>query len=160
MTVLFVLFIGKTKPSDAEAILALQRRAYRSEAERYGDWGIPPLSQSLAELQKEFDTSAALKAVTDEIIMGSVSAQMAEGIAHIGKLIVEPTAQRRGIGNALLHEIKASFLSAKRFELCTGNRSEDNIRFYRKHGYEITNEKALLPSVTLLFMCKKNAALA
>lgn len=154
------LSICKATPSDAEAILALQRRAYRSEAERYADWGIPPLTQGLAELQEEFDTGAVLKAVTGEIIIGSVRAQMAEGAAHIGKLIVEPAEQRKGIGSALLHTIEASFPSAKRFELFTGSRSEDNIRLYRKHGYEITHEKALSPSVTLLFMSKKNVALA
>jgi hypothetical protein len=40
---------------DADAILALQKLAYQSEAAIYADYTIPPLTQTLEELKAEFD---------------------------------------------------------------------------------------------------------
>ena len=39
--------ITQATAEDAAAILALQRLAYQSEAEVYGDFSIPPLTQTL-----------------------------------------------------------------------------------------------------------------
>jgi hypothetical protein len=57
------LEIMSADPADAGDILALQRLAYQSEARLYGDWDIPPLTQTLAELRAEFATLLVLKAV-------------------------------------------------------------------------------------------------
>ncbi len=46
---------------DAEEILSLQKRAYESGASLYGDWTIPPLTQSLNSLQAEISTGHVLK---------------------------------------------------------------------------------------------------
>lgn len=54
--------IENATSADAEALLALQKRAYQSEAELYGDWKIPPLTQSLAELRQDIETMTVLKA--------------------------------------------------------------------------------------------------
>lgn len=152
------LLIVKAAPKDAEAILTLQREAYQSEARLYNDWTIPPLTQTLEELREEFRTSVVLTAVTNDSLVGAVRAHMAEGVVHIGRLIVTPAEQRKGIGSALLRNVEELFPSAARFELFTGSRSEDNIRLYRKHGYTVTHEETLSPSVTLVFMSKSNAS--
>lgn len=149
-----MLSISEATLEDAEAILMLQREAYQSEARLYNDWNIPPLAQTLSELQEEFRNSVVLKAVSAEGIVGSVRARLVDGVVHIGRLIVSPAIQRQGVGSALLREIEALFPSAVRFELFTGSRSEGNIRLYGKHGYTITHEKVLSPGVTLVFMSK------
>ena len=40
-------------PDDAEAILALQKLAYASEARRYDDWTIPPLVETLDSVRQQ-----------------------------------------------------------------------------------------------------------
>ena len=45
----------RAEKSDAPEILALQKTAYQSEAEIYGDDSLPALQQTLDELQKDFD---------------------------------------------------------------------------------------------------------
>ena len=45
----------RAEKSDAPEILALQKTAYQSEAEIYGDDSLPALQQTLEELQKDFD---------------------------------------------------------------------------------------------------------
>jgi ribosomal protein S18 acetylase RimI-like enzyme len=141
---------------DAPAILELQRQAYQAEALLYNDWSIPPLTQSLAQLKDEFQESVVLKAVSGTSLLGSVRGRAADGVAHIGRLIVAPTAQRRGIGTTLLRGIESAFPHVQRFELFTGSKSEGNIRLYRTHGYVISHERVLSPSVTLVYMSKPN----
>lgn len=45
--------------ADAPEILALQRLAYQAEARLYADWSIPPLTQTLAELEAELAAELA-----------------------------------------------------------------------------------------------------
>ena len=47
----------RAEKSDAPEILALQKTAYQSEAEVYGDDSLPALQQTLEELQNDFDRS-------------------------------------------------------------------------------------------------------
>ncbi|WP_082790098.1 hypothetical protein [Paenibacillus sp. GM2] len=66
--------IAKAERSDLPSILKLQYEAYQSEAEIYGEM-IPPLKQTIGELEEEFDEGIILKAVVHEEIVGSVRAK-------------------------------------------------------------------------------------
>lgn len=146
-------------PLDAPELLALQRLAYQSEARLYGDWNIPPLTQTLEELSDEFARAAILKA-QDEAgrIVGSVRAHMEGGACRIGRLAVHPDAQRQGLGTALLAAVEAAFPKAPRYALFTGSRSEGNLRLYRRLGYAETARRELSPAVTLVFLEKPGPA--
>ena len=48
--------------ADADEILALQKLAYASEAALYDDESLPPLTQTLEQMQAEFDRQVVLKA--------------------------------------------------------------------------------------------------
>ena len=48
--------------ADAPEILALQKMAYQSEVELYGDDSLPALQQTLEELEKDFDRHPAQEA--------------------------------------------------------------------------------------------------
>jgi len=146
--------ITRAVAGDAEAILALQLEAYQSEARLYNDWLIPPLVQTLDELREEFGTSIILKAISDGRLIGSVRASESGGVAHIGRLIVAPDVQGRGIGTALLNAIEACYPPTTSFELFTGSLSVDNIRLYRRHGYSVVREEVLGPTVVVVFMHK------
>lgn len=150
--------VSKASLEDAPAILALQRAAYESEARLYNDWSIPPLQQTLEQLQAEFRVGLVLKAVAGSALLGSVRAQVKGGTVQIGRLVVEPSAQRQGIGSTLLRAIETAFPSAEHFELFTGSRSEANIRLYERHGYAVTHSQELSPNLTLVFMHKSNVA--
>ena len=55
---------------DAEEILTLQKLAYRSEAEIYDDFHIPPLVQTLKSIEKDFGNQFFLKAALSERVKG------------------------------------------------------------------------------------------
>ncbi|ACD93820.1 GNAT family N-acetyltransferase [Trichlorobacter lovleyi] len=141
---------------DAAAILALQQAAYQSEAELYQDWSIPPLTQSLSELQQEIATITVLKACQGTRLVGSVRAvQQEDNSVAIGRLIVLPDLQGQGIGSSLMAAIEAAFPTASRFELFTGSLSLRNIRLYERLGYTVFARKQLSPQVELVFMEKR-----
>ncbi|HNX81608.1 MAG TPA: GNAT family N-acetyltransferase [Candidatus Omnitrophota bacterium] len=120
---------------DAPEILELQKLAYQSEAEIYNDFSLSPLRQTLAEIQKDFETKTFLKAVMNDTIVGSVRAYVRADTCHIGRLIVHPLYQNLGIGQKLLREIESYFGYVKRYELFTSHQSKRNIYFYKKFGY-------------------------
>ena len=145
---------------DAQAILALQRLAYESEARLYDDWSIPPLMQTLESLVAEFQTHTILKAVLDDRLVGSVRYALVDDRVIIGRLIVAPPVQGRGIGSALLRAVEAQAQGAgvRTLSLFTGSRSEANIRLYRRHGYGIVRTEVMSPAVSLVFMEKPCAS--
>ena len=143
--------------ADAAAILRLQRLAYQSEARLYGDDEIPPLTQTAIEIEQEFARVVFLKARADDgSIVGSVRAYERGGTCFIGRLIVHPDHQNQGIGAKLMQEIEARFTHAERFELFTGHRSERNLRFYRRLGYDTFKEERVTDALTLIFLRKSN----
>lgn len=128
---------------DLAAILALQKLSYQTEADRYHDPDLPPLKQTLADLQMEYQHLIFLKATVRKQLVGSVRARIDAGTCHIGKLIVHPHYQRLGIGKRLLHEIESRFEQANRFELFTGDRSEPALNLYQGFGYREFSRKEL-----------------
>jgi len=140
---------------DACEILALQKVAYQTEAKLNNDWTIPPLIQTLSEIQAEFETKVFLKAVREEKIIGSVRGSLVFGTCMVGRLIVHPDYQGRGIGTLLMEGMEKTFSLAERFELFTGTRSIDNIRLYRRLGYQECREEDLSSKVRLVFMEKR-----
>lgn len=147
--------IVQATPDDAGEILALQKTAYRSEAKLNDDWAIPPLIETLAEIKSEFESKIFLKAVRADKIIGSVRAALYSGTCQVGRLIVHPDYQGKGIGTMLMGRIEAAFSGAERFELFTGIKSTDNIRLYRRLGYREYREEDLSPKVRLVFMEKR-----
>ena len=126
--------IIKASIGDSQEILALQKRAYQSEAVRYNNYQIPPLTQTLAELQGQFPTHLILKAVDQGKIIGTVRAYQKDDTCYIGRLAVDPERQNQGLGTALMREVE-KYYSPKRFELFVGAKSEKNIHLYQKLGY-------------------------
>ena len=146
--------IERAQDADAETLLALQKRAYASEARLYDDWSIPPMMQDLDSLRSDIATLTVLKASANGTIVGSVRARVVDGRAQIGRLIVDPPCQRQGIGSALLRAIEAALPDAARFELFTGSLSVGNLRLYERHGYRMRETRKLSERVSVVFLDK------
>lgn len=142
---------------DLNEILKLQKCAFEEVAKKMKNYNLPPLLQTLEEIQIEFKSFIILKYTNKENqIIGSVRASL-DGlkICHVGKLIVHPDYQNRGIGRKLMFEIERYFPKCKRFALFTGEETSNTLHLYRKVGYEIT-EKRIMNSIPMYIMEKKN----
>ncbi len=121
--------------ADLEFILQLQNECYRSEAEIYDDFDIPPLQQTIHSIEQEFQRCKFLKAVFEGVIIGSVRGNFDGETCYVGKLIVKSNFQNKGIGRLLMNSIESFFPDCKRFELFTGHKSTKNLYLYDKLGY-------------------------
>lgn len=146
--------IFRATPDNATEILALQKLAYQSEARIYNDWNIPPLLQTIEEIQDEFKTHMFLKAISEHLIVGSVRARIMENTCYIGKLIVHPKWQSGGIGTRLVTEIERIYRAVSRFELFTGSQSVKNLYLYHKLGYQDFRRESLGDQVELIYLEK------
>ncbi len=147
--------IIRAETNDAEEILALQKRAYRQEAEFYNNFTIQPLTMPLEETVRDFEKCIVLKAVEDGRIIGSVRAHEVNGTVYVAKLMVEPGMQNKGLGTQLMNEIEKSFSRIIRFELFTGYKSAKNIHLYEKLGYKKFKEELIPGEVGCVYMEKE-----
>ena len=145
-----------TSVIDAPEILKLQKLAYRSEAEIYNDFKIPPLKQSLREAKLDFSKQTVLKAVVGDRIVGSVRAYKQAGTCFIGKLIIHPDFQNQGLGTMLIKKIETMFNDVNRYEVFTGHKSEKNLYLYQKLGYTKFKEVRIHENLSMAYLEKKN----
>jgi len=148
------MHITKVDRNDLQEILDLQYLAYQSEALLLNDFAIPPLKQTLKEVEQEFENGMFLKAIDDnDIIIGSVRAYTKNDTLYIGKLIVHPNFQGQGIGSKLLIEIEKAY-PQERYELFTSDRSVKNIRLYERLGYVKYKEHEEVPGLKFIYLQK------
>ena len=115
---------------------------------------IPPLKQTIEELYNEFQKGTILKALDDiGVIIGSVRAYQENGTVYIGKLMVHPEMQRKGIGTKLLLEIEREYPN-QRYELFTSTKSISNIRLYERLGYKIFKEETVSQELQFVYLQK------
>lgn len=88
-------------------------------------------------------------------VVGSVRARVDGDTCHIGRLIVAPDVQGRGIGTALLAEIERRHTAqVAKFALFTGHLSVDNLRLYHRLGYAEVARRPISPTVTEVHLAK------
>lgn len=132
--------------ADAGELLTLQLAAFVSEAQQYGDALIPPLRDDVDAVRRSVDDAACTVVVAEVVVDGRLgragrlvgAARLQRGeVARVGRVVVAPDAQGRGVGSLLLsavHEV-AERDGADATELFTGADSARNIAFYARHGY-------------------------
>jgi ribosomal protein S18 acetylase RimI-like enzyme len=147
--------IERADEADAGEILTLQRAAYVTEAQLHGDPFLPPLVESLDQMRKTIAGSLVLKAVAGSRIAGAVRGRFNDRTCLVGRLVVAPDLQGRGIGRALMRALEEE--AAGRADACvlfTGHLSEANLRLYRRLGYGETHRERVADHLMLVHMRK------
>ncbi|MDX3105930.1 GNAT family N-acetyltransferase [Nonomuraea angiospora] len=144
--------IERATTADAGEILTVQRAAYVSEAQLYGDPYIPPLIESLEQVRKVIEGAVVLKALDAGRVIGAVRGQVSGTTCLVGRLVVAPDQQGRGIGTALLTALHEAVPEAEAFDLFTGHLSEANLKLYRRLGYRETSRERMDDHLTLIHL--------
>ncbi|WP_241665775.1 GNAT family N-acetyltransferase [Prescottella subtropica] len=126
---------------DAGERLTLQRAAYATEAQAHNDPILPPLTQTLTEIVDELSDPAVV----------------ATGLrdANIGRLIVAPDRQGRGLGTRLMSQVERELSEpVTMLRLFTGEHSTGNLRLYRRLGFEETHRTPTPAGYALVHLAK------
>ncbi|MDR1395299.1 MAG: GNAT family N-acetyltransferase [Deltaproteobacteria bacterium] len=140
---------------DLPEILKLQKMAFQSEARMLNNYNISPLSQTLEELEYEFNTCIVLvvKEESSDTIVGSIRAYEDRDRVYVGKLVVHPQYQNRGLGTRLLKAVEAYFTN-KIFQLHTTSLSLKNLYLYQKVGYSEFKRERMVNDVFFIYLQK------
>ncbi|WP_433496889.1 GNAT family N-acetyltransferase [Sphaerimonospora sp. CA-214678] len=144
--------IERAAPGDAGEILTLQRAAYVTEAQLYGDPFLPPLVETVEQVRKVIEGGIVLKATEGARLVGSVRGQLSGSTCVVARLIVAPDRQGRGTGGRLLGALHEAVPKATAFDLSTGHLSEGNLRLYRRFGYRETRRERVQDHLTLVHL--------
>ena len=148
--------IMQAEENDLVNILSLQKKSFMVVGERINKFDLPPLLQNQDEICDEYHTGIILKYVSDDgQIVGSVRGCMDENrVCHIGKLIVHPDFQNKGIGRELMTEIERLFPHCHKFSLFTGEETPNTLHLYSKVGYNIVCRKEM-EGISMIIMEKE-----
>lgn len=127
---------------EAQLVLDIQKAAFLPATRRYQDVRLPPLLETVEDVAHDIRVHLVLVA-TDSAgrILGSVRGKRQGGCVHVGRLVVDPSAQRRGAATALMLELERRFPDAECFELFTGGLNEPGMGLYLKLGYVETRRE-------------------
>jgi len=144
-TILQVVRVDHSHIDVATALLELQRRAYEVEAALIGSRAIPPLTETLEELQGSNEMFLAV--FVEGTIAGALSYRLLGDTIDIHRLAVDPTCFRAGIGTTLIRAALAAEPSATRAIVQTGAGNEPARSLYRREGFEQADELEVAPGL-------------
>jgi tRNA (guanine37-N1)-methyltransferase len=139
-------------PGDAGELLTLQRACWVQEALANDSLtDIPALHESLEDVLEWMSTWSTWVVRSEGRLVGAVRGRLEGSAWDIGRVMVAPDLQGRGLGRALLAHIEAvAAPEATSYRLFTGARSADNIRMYKKAGYRVRTDLEAPPLAVIL----------
>ena len=128
------------EPRDAGEVMTLQRAAFVQEALIYGSPEMPPLTQTLDEVESELRENIGVVALDGTRMIGALRARVDGDLLLVGRIAIAPDRAGEGIGSALLEAVerRGAEAGATEAELFTGSLSEANLRLYERLGYRET----------------------
>ncbi len=138
-------------PADAAELYTLQRACWVQEQQANPETFIPPLHEDLADVETWLGEWTTLVLRSGGRLVGAVRGRLEGETYQIGRLMVAPDLQGRGIGRLLLEAVERTApADATELVLYTGALSERNIRLYRKAGYRLLGEDPDVPGAVRL----------
>lgn len=118
----------------AAEVLDLQRISYRMEAELIGTNDIPPLKESLEQLQECGETFIGY--YLENRLAGAVSYKREAGTVDLHRVMVHPDFFRRGIAARLITHIESMEQAIAKVIVSTGAANLPAVGLYEKLGFQ------------------------
>jgi ribosomal protein S18 acetylase RimI-like enzyme len=139
-------------PPEALRVLELQRVSYQIEAELIGSSMIPPLRETLEELQSCGEVFHGW--FEDDRLLGFISHKLEEDVLDIHRVAVHPDGFRRGMARQLLEFVLNLERGATRAIVQTGSLNLPACKLYLSFGFEILERREVAPGLELTLFSK------
>jgi ribosomal protein S18 acetylase RimI-like enzyme len=146
-------FVDIALQPEALRVLELQRVSYQIEAELIGSILIPPLRETLPELQSCGEVFHGW--FESGRLLGFISHKLEEDVLDIHRVAVHPDGFRRGIARQLLEFVLKLEPSATRAIVQTGSLNVPACKLYLSFGFEILERKEVAPGLELTLFAKE-----
>ncbi|WKA54239.1 GNAT family N-acetyltransferase [Planococcus shixiaomingii] len=131
--------LDNQKEQVAKAMWAIQIPAYLIEAELIGSKEIPPLKESVEDIQKSDETFIGF---FEEELKGFISYKKEGELIDIYRLVINPDSFRQGIGGKLVAFLLENF-KGHEFIVSTGQANIPAKKLYASFGFvELRNFEA------------------
>ena len=149
--------VRPVRPEDAGEVMTLQRAAFVQEALIYGTPEMPPLTQTLDEVESELQENLGCVALDGPRMVGVVRARLDGPLLLVGRIAIAPDRAGEGLGTTLLAAVerRGAEAGATEAELFTGSLSEANLRLYEREGYVETERVQGDDGVEQVFLRKR-----
>jgi tRNA (guanine37-N1)-methyltransferase len=133
--------IRPVRPGDAGELLTLQRACWVQESWVNPELELDALTETLDDVHAWIREGTTLVLVSGGRLVGAVRGRLHGTTWDVGRLMVAPDLQGRGLGRLLLARIEELAPDeVTGFELFTGAGSRRNQRMYKKAGYRLRGE--------------------
>ncbi|WP_028645353.1 tRNA (guanosine(37)-N1)-methyltransferase TrmD [Nocardioides sp. URHA0020] len=130
--------IRPATPADAAELLVLQLACWVQVQHENPGVHVAALHESLDDVRAWLDTHTVLVARSAGRLVGAVRGIRHEEVWDIGRLMVAPDLEGRGLGRELLGRMEGlAPPDATAYWLFTGAKSARNLRMYKKAGYRV-----------------------
>ncbi len=119
--------------SELEQLWFLQHTAYRIEAERAGFQHVPPILETMSQLQSSEQNYIGF--FHEECLWGALSYVIDDTSLTICRLMVDPEHFRQGIAFQLIEHIIETSHQIQEFIVYTGAKNTAAVQLYQKHGF-------------------------
>jgi len=137
--------------ADVGELFTLQRACWVQEALANDTLGIPALHETLDDLVDSLQSWRTYVVRVAGRLVGAVRAKLDGDEWDVGRLMVAPDLQGRGLGRVLLEYVESvAPTEATSYRLFTGGESAENLRMYKKAGYRVRGTLEGHPGVVVL----------
>lgn len=153
MSQTLIAHVNIQDPDVACQLHALQLAAYRVESELIGYPQLPPLLETIEDLQRADEQFLVFKA--EGQILGAVAYVRANDTLEICRLFVSPEHFRCGIAGKLLGAVEETEADINHLIVSTAEKNAPATILYQKHGYHLARRTVLLDGLVLVHLHKQ-----
>lgn len=124
--------LNRSDFNELSKVLEMQLNAYRVEAELLNVESLPPLKETIGNLDTAFND--VFLAIEGDCIVGAIFIERSDFSILISKLIVDPIHFRKGIAKRLVEDCLNRF-SGKEFHVSTARENVPAVNLYQNFGF-------------------------
>lgn len=138
-----------------EALLALQRVAFRIEAETIGAETLPALGEDPEAVRRAGEVLGALDA--DGALLGALTWRRTSDVVEVQRLVVDPAAFRRGVATRLLDALDREHPDAERVFVEAAAANGPARALYERQGFLAVGERTVARGIVLVAYERRRA---